>query len=213
MQWPCGCLFDTAGVTTDESSVQQPQPHPQPTGSEPPSSAPPYARRDFYRIAQECRAHATELARYDQHRVKLEQCHLFNNWLAQLRSSQVAAPLVHSMKPARPIARWQVMSLGSVGGVLLLLGLPLMMSRAWASSLLMGYLVALLMVFFMPERLYGTTIEMLEGKVLVVVEGMESMLLAEELTFTQAAYFQVKANLVAAKEELRQQLDLAHRRL
>ena len=76
-----------------------------------------------------------------------------------------------------------------------------------------GYLFALLIVaFFVPERLYGTTIELLEGKVLRVVDALEHVLQSEELGFTEAVYFHVKEDLQASKQELRQQIDLAHRR-
>ena len=41
---------------------------------------------------------------------------------------------------------------------------------------------------------------------------MEQVLQDEELGFTEAAYFKVKEDLEVARRELRQQIDLAHRR-
>ena len=53
---------------------------------------------------------------------------------------------------------------------------------------------------------------MIEGKVLRIVEMLEAILQKGDLGFTEAAYFQAKENLQAARTELRQQIDLAHRK-
>jgi hypothetical protein len=69
-----------------------------------------------------------------------------------------------------------------------------------------------MLLYFVPERLYGTTVELLEGKVLRVVDELDRMLQANEIGFTEAAFFKVRDNLSAARRELREQIDLAHRR-
>ncbi|MCC6457318.1 MAG: hypothetical protein IT328_20355, partial [Caldilineaceae bacterium] len=42
--------------------------------------------------------------------------------------------------------------------------------------------------------------------------SLEQMLQADELGFSEAAYFRVKENLESARRDLREQIDLAHRR-
>lgn len=178
---------------------------------EPPASH-PLTRPEFYRISAECRRRATELARFDQHRVNLDQCHDFNRWRQELRRYDQLAPMLTNLSPARPIARRQIMIIGLVIGVILFFSLPTLVSRGLATGLLYAYLIMLLMFFFVPEGFYGSTIEHLEGKTLRIVEELERILLSGEMNFSQAAYFQVKDNLTEAKRELRQQIDLAHRR-
>lgn len=75
-----------------------------------------------------------------------------------------------------------------------------------------GLLMTVLVItFFIPERIYGTTTELLEGKVLRIVEALEDLHQSEELGFSEAVYFRVREDLQIAKRELRQQIDLAHR--
>ncbi|GIV77178.1 hypothetical protein RY27_30330 [Litorilinea aerophila] len=172
----------------------------------------PLTRKAFYDLAIFCREYAQELARHDQGRVNLKHCHQFNAWLAQLKRYDRLAPRLATLSPARPIARWQLTVLGFGIGFLALLLLPTRFDRLTSSAILYTYLFGLIFFQFLPERLYGTTIELLEGKVLRVVELLEELLVQNELQFTEAAYFQVKENLAEARKELRQQIDLAHRR-
>jgi hypothetical protein len=169
-------------------------------------------RKLFYDLAAYCRDYALELARYDQTRVSLKHCHAFNDWLATLqRYDRLAKPLA-GLTPARPIARWQVMTVAGLLGLIGLLAFGGRMDQRLFSMLSYGLFFSLLIFFFVPERLYGTTIELLEAKVLRVVDSLEQLLLHEDLGLTEAAYFRVKENLEAARRELRQQIDLAHRR-
>ena len=46
----------------------------------------PLTRKAFYDLTAYCRTYAAELARHDQHRVNLKQCHRFNSWLAELKT-------------------------------------------------------------------------------------------------------------------------------
>ena len=84
--------------------------------------------------------------------------------------------------------------------------------RLLSSSFVTTYVFFLFFFYFVPERFYGTTVELIEGKVLRIVEMLEAILQKGDLGFTEAAYFQAKENLQAARTELRQQIDLAHRK-
>lgn len=173
----------------------------------------PLTRKEFYELAAQCRAYAQELARNDQNRVSLKHCHAFNQWLPQVKSYDLLAPHLASLRPARPIARWQVVVLAVVGGLFLFVLAGPALGQLYGSMALYAYLFFMLMfTFFVPERLYGTTIELLEAKVLRVVEALESVLQRDDLGFTEAAYFRVKEDLRESRQELRQQIDLAHRR-
>lgn len=178
-----------------------------------PSSPDPlhFDRKAFYALATECRTYAAELANFDQDRVNLKECHRFNAWLTHLRRYDRLAPRLAAMTMARPVARWQVVTLLVVVWVILALALPGVVSQQWYMLLLGGWLFTIVAVFFLPESLYGTTIELLEAKVLRVVDILLEMLDSGALEFTEAAFFKAKENLLAAKAELRQQIDLAHR--
>lgn len=171
----------------------------------------PLTRKDFYTLAQYCHNYSLDLAGHDQSRVSLRHCHEFNQWLSTVQSYDLLGPALMSIQSARPIARWQVMVLGVVLGLVLSLALPDEIGQPMRNGLLYGFWIFLIIVYFIPERIYGTTIELLEAKVLRVVEAMEEILDSSQLDFTDAAYFQTKENLKAARHELRQQLDLAYR--
>lgn len=168
-------------------------------------------RRDFYKLAERCRAYALELAHYDQTHVNLKQCHEFNQWLAQVKAYDLLEQPLRNLQPARPIARWQLLVLGVVLGVLVLGALSERSPRAWSTAFLYSYAALLIIFYFVPERFYGTTIELLEGKVLRVVDALDGLLANNQLDFTDAAFFQAKENLESARRELRQQIDLVHR--
>ncbi|MFN2202822.1 MAG: hypothetical protein ACK2UO_16610 [Caldilineaceae bacterium] len=170
-------------------------------------------RKEFYDLAAYCHVYAEQLAEYDQTRVNLARCNEFNQWLPTVKSYDLLQPRLETLKPARPIARWQVLTLVAVAGLLLFLIFGRRLNQSSGPIILYGFMFSMLIfAFFVPERLYGTTIELLEAKVLRVVEALEQILRNEELGYSEAAYFQVKDNLEAARQELRQQIDLAHRR-
>ena len=172
----------------------------------------PLYRKDFYELADYCRRYALELARHEQTRVSLKHCHEFNGWLPRVKTYDRLAPRLTDLQPARPIARWQLMALGAVIALIGVLTLPGRLDRSLSSVILYGYLFGLIIFYFVPERLYGTTIELLEGKLLRIVDALEQVLLSGEMEFSEAAFFQTKENLQVARRELRQQIDLAHRR-
>lgn len=177
----------------------------------PPSAPRHLDRKAFFDLAAECRTYAAELANFDQDRVNLRECHRFNAWLAYLRRYDWLAPRIATIPTARPVARWQIVTLLFVVWGILALALPGMVSQQWAMVLLGGWLFTVVAAFFIPESLYGTTTELLEAKVLRVVNILLEMLDSGVLEFTEAAFFRTKENLLAAKAELRQQIDLAHR--
>ncbi|MCX6045584.1 MAG: hypothetical protein NT075_10765 [Chloroflexi bacterium] len=176
------------------------------------AQARPLTRREFYQLAERCHAYALELAHYDQGKVNLKQCHEFNRWLAQIKLYDLLTAPLQTLKPARPIARWQLLVIGLVLGLILFVVVSERNTRAWAMSFLYSYSFLLIIFYFVPERFYGTTTELIEGKLLRVVDTLDALLSENKLDFTEAAFFQTKENLEAARRELRQQIDLAHRR-
>lgn len=178
--------------------------------SSPPASR-PLDRKVFYDLAAECRTYAAELANFDQDRVNLKECHRFNAWLVHLRRYDRLAPRLATIATARPVARWQVVTILVMIWVILALALPGVVSQQWATAVIGGWLFIIVVAFFIPESFYGTTTELLEAKVLRVVDILLEMLDSGVLEFTEAAFFKTKENLLAAKAELRQQIDLAHR--
>lgn len=178
----------------------------------PPQGQTPLTRKAFYEQAERCHAYALELAKHDQMRVSLKHCHEFNAWLGELKSYDKLMRPLATLDGARPIARWQVMVLAVVVGVIMLFALPSLMARELATAIIYGYFFSLILLYFVPERLYGTTIELIEAKVLRVVDALDHLLQSNELGLTEAVFFRVKDNLEAARRELRQQIDLAHRR-
>lgn len=171
----------------------------------------PLTRREFYKLAEHCRTYALELAHYDQTRVNLKQCHEFNHWLTEVKAYDLLEPPLHTLMPARPIARWQVLIISIVLGLLIFATLSDRSTRTWSTAFLYSYSLLLVLFYFIPERFYGTTIELLEGKLLRVVDALDALLVDNKLEFTDAAFFQTKENLALARQELRQQIDLAHR--
>lgn len=80
----------------------------------------PLTRRKLDELAERCRADALELAHFDQARVNLQQCHEFNRWLVELKRYDLLASPLRALKPARPVARWQLFVIGLVLGLILL---------------------------------------------------------------------------------------------
>lgn len=167
-------------------------------------------RKDFYQLADECRRLALELARHDQSRVDRQQCRVFNRWLAHLKTYDELAPRLANISAARPITRAHLMGASVVLWIALEFLWGVRLGPLGQRLLTLGLTGAMLVLFFLPEQLYGTTIELLEGKLLRVVEILEELLYAQDMQFTEAAFFKVKENLAAARRELRQQIYLAH---
>lgn len=171
----------------------------------------PLTRKELYSLSEKCRDVAFDLARQDQHRVSLKHCHEFNRWLPELKSYDLLAPGLTDLKAARPIARWQVMIISAVLILFLMVALPISQARSIRMFTLAISSLLLLGIYFIPERIYGTTIELVEGKVLYIVDQLDKQLSSGVLEFSEAAFHRVKQNLNEARSELRQQIDLAYR--
>lgn len=182
-----------------------------PSAPSAPAAPLPFTRKEFYDLAAECRTYATTLASRDQRHVYLAECRRMNAWLRRLKQYERLGPRLAPLKPARPIARWQVATLTLLIWLLLYVGAMTRGALMVATLLLNSWILVLLAFYMLPERIFGTTIEGLEGKLLRVVETLEEMLAAGEMGFSEAAYFHTRDNLAAAHAELREQIDLAHR--
>ncbi len=172
----------------------------------------PLTRKEFFDLAQFCRSYAQELASLDQSRVNLRQCHKFNGWLSRLKRYDMLSHRLQPITWARPIARWQILVLGIVFWLILWIALPGRIDRLLIMAILNGMVFLLLSLFFIPESLYGGTVEIIEGKMLRIVVALEEILQQNELQVSEAVFFQAKETLEQAHLELRQQIDLAHRR-
>ena len=164
----------------------------------------------FYDLAGQCQAFAEDLARRDPFCVDLQACYRYNEWLPTLHRYEIFSKRV-KIRPARPIARWQLLTLAGVAWVVLELALPRWLDRATSTWLLRSWFLGLIILFFIPQHFYGTTVELLEGRVLLIVETMQQLLQNGEIQFSEAAFFRAKEMLESTQHELRQQLDLAHR--
>ena len=176
-----------------------------------PTTSVPLTRKDFFELTVYCRTYASDLARYDQHRVNLKECNRFNTWLIQVKRYDKLDSALRNLAPARPIARWQIMVLLAVLWVILWLALPGRVDRGLMAAMLVGGMGTIVVMMFLPESLYGTTMELLDAKVLRVVDALLELLNSGKMNLSEAVYFKAKENLTAAREELRLQIDLAHR--
>jgi uncharacterized membrane protein YbaN (DUF454 family) len=176
-----------------------------------PTTSVPLTRKDFFELTVYCRTYASDLARYDQHRVNLKECNRFNTWLIQVKRYDKLDSALRNLAPARPIARWQIMVLLAVLWVILWLALPGRVDRGLMAAMLVGGMGTIVVMMFLPESLYGTTMELLDAKVLRVVDALLELLNSGKMNLSEAVYFKAKDNLTAAREELRLQIDLAHR--
>jgi hypothetical protein len=176
-----------------------------------PDGALPLSRKAFFDLSVELRQWANDLARLDPRRVNLKECHRFNARLAELRRYEPLRSRLAALQPARPVARWQVLTLVLAVWAIVFLLLLGRMDRMAQVFMLNGMALTVLAFFMVPASLFGTTVELLEGKLLRVVTALEEMLTQNEPGFTEAAYFSARENLAAARRELREQIDLAHR--
>lgn len=177
----------------------------------PPAAPLSLDRKAFYDLAASLPAYAADLANHDQHRVNLKECHRFNAWLAHVRRYDRIAPKVATLRAARPVARWQIVTLMVVTWVLMALLLPGRVSQQMYTIAIGSWLLTIVAAFFIPESVYGTTTELIEGKVLRVVDVLLEILNSGAMDFSEAAFFRTRENLLQARAELRLQIDLAHR--
>lgn len=169
-------------------------------------------RKAFYELAETCREFALELARREQDRVSPSHSRQFNLWLPQILAYPPLAARLQDMGPARQITRNQVVA---GAGLLLLVAAFFLrdeLGRTWLNVYFWSGSTALILLWFLPESLYSTTVAQIEGKVLRITELLEEMLLSGQMEFSEAAFFKTKENLGVAREEMRQQIYLARHR-
>ncbi len=169
-------------------------------------------RKEFYELADQCRERALELALFDQSRVNRQQCRQFNLWLARLKTYDQLAAGVQDISAARPITRYDLMAATVVLWLLSMFLLREQVSVGGNRILAFAMWGLVILLYFLPESLYATTVELLEAKVLRVVEALEALLISQEMDVTEAVFFKIKENLNTARRELRQQIHLAHTR-
>ena len=166
-------------------------------------------RKAFYDLAKECRDYAMRLANHDQDAVDRAVCREFNQFLPRVSSYDKLGPKIAHLKPARPITRGMVLT----GVLAFWLGTVLVATLAglqFSTLLWMGISVTLIFgVFLVPPAVYGTSVEAIEGRVLVVVQALQDLLDHGNMEFSEAAYFQVRDTLREAADELRQQVYLS----
>lgn len=163
-------------------------------------------RKEFYDLAHECRAYAMRLATHDQESVNRGLCKEWNAFLPRMRAYDQLRPHLARLQPARGITRAMV-----VGGTLMVyLFLATIVVRlipqAVSPLLLAASSLVVLGAAMIPPAAYGTSVEAIEGRVLVVVDALEKLLDQEQ--FTEAAYYAVRDVLREAAAELRQQVFL-----
>jgi hypothetical protein len=170
----------------------------------------PLTRKAFYSLAQECLDYAMRLATHDQDSVARPLCREFNTFLARMRGYDKLAPRLTQLRPARPITRGMVLAAVLIVwlamaliGIRVLPTFPGLLALSVAASLIF-------VVFLVPPALYGTSVEAIEGRVLVVVETLQELLDHGDMQFSEAVYFQVRDALRQASDELRQQVWLNH---
>ncbi|MGL4651130.1 MAG: hypothetical protein ACRC1H_17120 [Caldilineaceae bacterium] len=171
----------------------------------------PLTRKAFFDLALELRQWAAELARLDPRHIHLKECHRFNAWLKEQRRYAPLQVQLAAMKPARPVARWQVLTLLMLAWAIVILLLMGRVDRLVIIVLLNGAALTLLASLMAPASVFGTTVEEIEGKLLRVVTVLDELLAQNAPGFSEGAFFQVREHLQAARRELREQIDLAHR--
>lgn len=166
-------------------------------------------RKEFYQLAHDCRDYALRLATHDQDSVDRKVCHEFNRFRERVAGYDQLQQTAASLRPARPVTRWLVITITLAIWLVCVLIATLVLNNLLSAGLLLGLTTILIFsVLMIPPRLYGTSVEAVEGRVLLVVEKMQAMMQAGEMEFSEAAFFQVRDVLREANAELRQQVYL-----
>lgn len=170
-------------------------------------------RNEFYKLSRECREYARRLATFDQRQVDRQVCHEFNQFLTRVRGYDRLQAMAAKIAPARPLTRAMVLITYAVLNLVSMLLLSPLLGQLGTSVALSIFGIGLLVIFFVPPSLYGTSVEQIEGKVLRIVQALHGILEPNTLELTEAVYFQVKEMLDEAAAELRQQIFLANERV
>lgn len=165
-------------------------------------------RKEFYDLAKECRDYAMRLANHDQDSVDRTLCREFNLYLEHVSSYDRLGPKIAHLKRARGITRAMVLA-GVMTFWLAMVLLAGVIGLQFSTLFWMAISVTLIfLVFLIPPAVYGTSVEAIEGRVLVVVQALQDLLEHGDMQFSEAAYFQVRDTLREAGDELRQQVYL-----
>ena len=165
-------------------------------------------RKEFYQLAHDCRDYAMRLATHDQNSVDRLVCHEFNRFRERVATFDKLQQTAASLGKARPVTRLLVITI-TLGAWLICVLIATQFLTFLSAGLLLGLTTVLIFtVMMIPPRVYGTSVEAIEGRVLVVVEKLQAILNTDELGFTEAAFFQVRDVLREANAELRQQVYL-----
>lgn len=169
---------------------------------------PDLTRKEFYQLAHDCRDYAMRLATHDQDAVERALCLEFNRFRDRVAGYDQLRPAALRLRPARPITRWLVLGVTAAVWLVLVLIATQFMPFLSAGLVLGMSTVLIFTVAMIPPRMYGTSVEAIEGGVLMVVEALQELLTKSDLGFSEAAYFQVRDVLREANAELRQQVYL-----
>ncbi|MEZ4766907.1 MAG: hypothetical protein R2844_00570 [Caldilineales bacterium] len=165
-------------------------------------------RKEFYQLAHDCRDYAMRLATRDQNSVDRLACHEFNRFRERVAGYEQLGATAASLEKARPVTRLLVIT-ATLGIWLICVLIATQFLAFLTAGLLLGLTTMLIFsVMMIPPRVYGTSVEAIEGRVLVVVEKLQAMLTADDLGFSEAAFLQVRDVLREANAELRQQVYL-----
>ncbi len=165
-------------------------------------------RNEFYKLAHECRDLAQRLATHDQDTVNRAMCGEYNLFLRRVRSyDRLQAPLAQ-LRPARPISR-PMLLIWLMAGWMIFALLGRQLPPLWYIVIMSAVPFLLISLFLVPQSLYGTTIEQIEGRVLVVVQALQQLLTSGEMNFTEAVYFVLRDVLQETADDLRQQVYLS----
>ncbi len=166
-------------------------------------------RKEFYKLAHECRDYALRLANHDQDAVDRAVCREFNEFRERVRGyDRLAGPLA-DLRPALPITRVMVTGATLALWLVLTLVVSRLVGRIVQLLIFSSTSLLVLLVVMIPPRIYGTSVEAIEGRVMVVVKALEQLLENGEMAFSEAAFFVVRDVLREASDELRQQVYLS----
>ena len=177
-----------------------------------PTSPVPLTRKEFYDLTVYCRTYAADLARFDQHRVNLKECNRFNTWLTQVKRYDKLNAALRDLAPARPIARWQIMVLlaRAVGDPVVCAARP-RRSRPDGGHAGRRRWARLSSCSSCPSPCTARRWNCSTPRSCAWSMPCWNCSTTASMDFTEAVYFRAKENLTAAREELRLQIDLAHR--
>ena len=123
-----------------------------------------------------------------------------------MRAYDSLRPRLAQLQPARGITRAMVLVCALLVNFIIVLLVVRLFPQAMSPLFLGISAMLVFVVAVIPPSIYGTSVEAIEGRVLVVVEALEGLL--DQQQFTEAAYFEVRNTLREAAAELRQQVSL-----